>query len=37
MHNVPEQIEAAILKLKGLEICPNIVGQIAVFIILIIG
>jgi alanine transaminase len=29
MHNVPDQMKDAIFKLKSLEICPNIVGQIA--------
>jgi hypothetical protein len=30
MHNVPEVMKESILKLKSLEICPNIVGQVAV-------
>jgi hypothetical protein len=30
MHNVPEQMKEAVLKLKALEICPNIIGQITV-------
>jgi alanine transaminase len=30
MHNVPDPMIEAILKLKGLEICPNVVGQITV-------
>lgn len=29
MFNVPDLMKDAILKLKSLEICPNIVGQIA--------
>lgn len=36
MYNVPEEIKAAILKLKGLEICPNVIGQITVYILNII-
>jgi len=30
MHNVPIPMKEAILKLKGLEICPNVIGQISV-------
>lgn len=30
MHNVPTPMKEAILKLKGLEICPNVIGQISV-------
>jgi hypothetical protein len=30
MHNVPDIMKESILKLKSLEICPNIVGQVAV-------
>lgn len=28
MHNVPDPMKEAIFKLKALEICPNIIGQI---------
>lgn len=31
MHNVPEKMKEAVLKLKGLEICPNVIGQITVY------
>jgi hypothetical protein len=30
MYNVPTPMKEAILKLKGLEICPNVIGQISV-------
>ena len=30
MHNVPDNIKEAVLKLKSLEMCPNIIGQITV-------
>jgi len=32
MYNVPTPMKEAILKLKGLEICPNVIGQISVII-----
>lgn len=30
MYNVPDQMKEAVLNLKALEICPNIIGQITV-------
>ena len=36
MHNVPDLMKEAVLKLKSLEICPNVIGQVAVHILLTI-
>jgi len=30
MHNVPREMREVVLKLKGLDICSNIIGQLAV-------
>jgi aspartate/methionine/tyrosine aminotransferase len=36
MYNVPDKIKEAILKIKELDICPNIIGQVTVIIIQLI-
>jgi hypothetical protein len=30
MYNVPDKMKEGVLKLKSLEICPNVIGQVAV-------